>query len=66
MQIALHFQAGDGECVSSMKVDESLNQIEFECGSHLGVLLAGLNGLRAKGQLTDVALKTENQSFAVS
>ncbi|XP_059093875.1 kelch-like protein 12 isoform X2 [Tigriopus californicus] len=46
-----------------MKVDNSLNEIEFESVGHLGVVLSGLNLLRHKGHLTDVTLKTEDQTF---
>ena len=58
---------GVGKCVSSMKVeDQSLNEIEFEFSGHLSTLLAGLDRMRAKTQLTDVTLKTENRTFHVS
>ena len=50
-----------------MKVeDQSLNEIEFEFSGHLSTLLAGLDRMRAKTQLTDVTLKTENRTFHVS
>ena len=59
---------GVGKCVSSMKVEDqtSLNEIEFEFSGHLATLLAGLDRMRAKTQLTDVTLKTENRTFHVS
>ena len=58
---------GVGKCVSSMKVeDQSLNEIEFEFSGHLSTLLTGLDRMRAKTQLTDVTLKTENRTFHVS
>jgi hypothetical protein len=51
-----------------MKVEDhsSLNEIDFEFSGHLATLVSGLDRMRAKAQLTDVTLKTENRTFHVS
>lgn len=43
--------------------DRPLNTVHFECPSHCGTLLAGLDSLRTKGQLLDITLLAEGQSF---
>ncbi len=48
-----------------MKVDLSLNELEFSSPGHLAALASGLANMRNKSQLTDVTLKTEDQSFQV-
>lgn len=43
--------------------DRPLNTIHFECPSHNGTLLTGLDSLRSKGQLLDITLLAEGQPF---
>ena len=50
---------------NSVKVDLSLNEIDFECPSHLPLLSSGLAAMRQRGQLADVVLRTEDQAFPV-
>ena len=56
---------GASDSVSNMKVDLSLNELEFTSPGHLAALAAGLAGMRSKAQLTDVVLKADNQAFPV-
>lgn len=43
--------------------DRPLNTVNFECPSHCGILLTGLDSLRSKEQLLDITLLAEGQSF---
>jgi hypothetical protein len=49
-----------------MKVDQSINEIEFDSPGHVGALLSNLNNMRLKGHLVDVRIKTESTVFKVS